>query len=128
MGTVGGSGQAQGLGRAANDKKMIRERVSKKMKVRIFKEAYVDIEDGCLPTEGVSVRLRSAAINHPGGMMRVGAGTATRGTTTRMAGILGSKIATLIPPPPIIPNSNTRPDLSFSAQELSDGARISSIR
>ena len=47
-----GRGQAQGLGRAADDKKKIRAQVSKKMKVRTSKEAYVDIECGYPTTEG----------------------------------------------------------------------------
>ena len=44
--------QAQGLGRAADDKKKIREQVSKKMRVHISKEAYVDTECGYPTTEG----------------------------------------------------------------------------
>ena len=50
MGKVGAAG-AKGWG-AADDKKKIREQVSKKMRVHISKEAYVDTECGYPTTEG----------------------------------------------------------------------------
>ena len=58
----------EGLGRAADDKKIIREQASKKMKVRISKEAYVDIECGYPTTEGDSTpRARSMGSTTEGG-------------------------------------------------------------
>ena len=57
-GTTGGQGLGQGWG-AADDKKKIRAQVSKKMKVHISKEAYVDIECGYLSTEGGGVLFAS---------------------------------------------------------------------